>query len=151
MSNYTCGRCKILKPIQEFHKSTSSLGHNSICKKCRASNPKNILSWMLSSAKKRSKLKNREFNISRVDILNLIEKQDNLCAISGVELNWKPSTGNKQRICPPDRASLDRIDSSKGYTKENIQLVTDFVNRVKSWYSTEEFVKFCSQVVERHK
>lgn len=40
-------------------------------------------------------------------------------------------------------ASLDRIDSSKEYTIENIQWVHVVVNYMKQSYPQEEFIKWC--------
>lgn len=34
-----------------------------------------------------------------------------------------------------------RIDSSKGYTKENVQLVCVIINRMKNEYSMETFMR----------
>ena len=65
------------------------------------------------------------------DILELKEKQNNKCVISGRELVWKHNCDNK--------ASIDRIDSSKGYTKDNIQLLTHFSNQAKS-NKTQKFL-----------
>lgn len=39
--------------------------------------------------------------------------------------------------------SVDRIDSSKGYTKDNVQLVCDIVNRMKLDLNMSKFVELC--------
>ena len=39
------------------------------------------------------------------------------------------------------KASIDRIDSSKGYIKNNIQLVGWIVNQAKSDLSNKEFIE----------
>lgn len=102
---------------------------------------------MCSTAKSRAASKGLEFSISIKDIEKLITDQDNKCALTGVELNWKWEKMGR-RICPPDRASLDRIDSTKGYVPGNIQLVTDIVNRCKNAYSQPEFLEMCRRVSE---
>lgn len=43
--------------------------------------------------------------------------------------------------------SVDRIDSSKPYTKENIQLVCMAVNQMKSDLDDITFYKFCEAIV----
>ncbi|MEE0616836.1 MAG: hypothetical protein UCP83_06055 [Intestinibacter bartlettii] len=39
--------------------------------------------------------------------------------------------------------SIDRIDSSKGYTKNNIWLICSAVNFMKSNLNLEEFKQYC--------
>jgi hypothetical protein len=43
-------------------------------------------------------------------------------------------------------ASLDRIDSSKGYTKDNIQWVHTMVNMSKNKYDNNKFIEMCKLV-----
>ena len=43
-------------------------------------------------------------------------------------------------------ASLDRIDSSKGYILGNIQLVHRDVNRIKSDFEQDYFIKICKLI-----
>jgi hypothetical protein len=45
-------------------------------------------------------------------------------------------------------ASIDRIDSSKGYILGNIQWVHKDVNFMKRTYSQEYFVKMCKLITE---
>jgi hypothetical protein len=47
-------------------------------------------------------------------------------------------------------ASVDRIDSSKGYIKGNVQWVHKTINKMKWGYSQGEFIEFCEAVV-KHK
>ena len=43
--------------------------------------------------------------------------------------------------------SVDRIDSNKGYTKNNVQLVCMAINQMKSDMSIEELLYFCEHIV----
>ena len=45
-------------------------------------------------------------------------------------------------------ASIDRIDSSKGYTKDNIQIVTKTINLAKRSLSDDDFIQMCLEVSE---
>lgn len=45
-------------------------------------------------------------------------------------------------------ASLDRIDSSKDYTTDNTQLVCWIVNRMKSDFSMELFIKVTALIYQ---
>jgi len=46
-------------------------------------------------------------------------------------------------------ASLDRIDSSKGYVKDNVQWVHKDINRMKWNFPQDKFVKLCSFVANK--
>lgn len=47
--------------------------------------------------------------------------------------------------------SIDRIDSSKGYTKDNIWLICSAVNFMKSNLNLEEFKQYCQAVINYKK
>jgi hypothetical protein len=48
-------------------------------------------------------------------------------------------------------ASLDRIDSSKGYEEGNIQWVHKHINFMKRTYSQEYFIDMCKKVADNNK
>lgn len=70
---------------------------------------------------------------------DLFLKQDKKCALSGVLLTISGS----HRY---NTASIDRIDSSKGYEEDNIQWVHKDINFMKRTYSQDYFIKLCSLV-----
>ena len=85
-------------------------------------NPLGYISLLLrtarTSSKRREKKKTKRdhtFTLSLQDIIDLINNQKGLCAVSGIPLTYGC---NKSWS-----ASLDRIDISKSYTKENVQIV----------------------------
>lgn len=87
-----------------------------------------------SSASKRSKIKKIDFNIKPSDI-TIPEK----CPLLGIkiELNNK----NLQDNSP----SLDRIDNKKGYIKNNVWVISNKANRIKSDSTFEEFERVYKQ------
>lgn len=79
-----------------------------------------------------------EFEITIQDAWNLFEKQKRKCALSGINLQFGyDGTGN---------ASLDRIDSSKGYVNGNIQWVDKRVNKMKMEFNQSEFIDMCKKI-----
>lgn len=145
---YICSKCNITLPREAFHRDrTTTKGHSSICKSCKSKN-RDIAGEMIRNTRSRAKKKGLEFNLSKKFIEDLNIAQNGKCVYSGTKLNWEPGNRRgRQRVCPPDRASIDRIDSDKGYTKDNVQLVCDFVNRIKCWYPEKDVYRFCKQVV----
>jgi hypothetical protein len=48
-------------------------------------------------------------------------------------------------------ASLDRIDSSQGYTKGNVEVISHLANTMKSNATREQLVSFAEEILRRHK
>jgi hypothetical protein len=82
-----------------------------------------------------------DFLITKDDAWNLFLKQERKCAITHLPIHFK----TKYNACDGD-ASLDRIDSSKGYTADNIQWVHKDINTMKQSFSQAYFIKLCKDV-----
>ena len=74
----------------------------------------------------------------------LFIKQDRKCALSGIEL---VIAGDSKY----NTASIDRIDSSKGYEEGNVQWVHKHVNFMKRTYSQEYFIELCKKIAENNR
>ncbi len=48
-------------------------------------------------------------------------------------------------------ASVDRINSDKGYVRGNIQIIHKRLNRIKTICGNEEFIAWCHAVAENTK
>lgn len=90
-----------------------------------------------------------KFDISIQDVWDLYLLQEGKCALSGLDLCLPQS--DEERITGFTTASLDRIDSTKGYSKDNIQWVHKFINRMKSNYTEEEFLYLSFLVYKKNK
>jgi len=101
---------------------------------------KSHLRYILGKARLRIKW---ECTITPEDLYDLFEKQNGLCAYSKVPLTYVAYDLNM--------ASLDRIDSTVGYVKENIQLVCTAVNRMKQEFSEKDFLKYCELITNERK
>ena len=86
-----------------------------------------------------AKDKNREFTLIIEEVWELFVKQNRKCAISGVKLDLL----QKRRSSLIRTASLDRIDSKKGYHLDNVQWVHKDLNFMKQEYSQKEFIEWC--------
>ena len=68
-------------------------------------------------------------NITLEDLLDIWNKQEGKCIYSGVELQPSKYKSSNNQIYT---LSIDRIDSSKGYTKDNIQFISIAMNHMKN-------------------
>jgi len=152
MKTKLCNICKKIKDITKFYKYSKMKDElRPICKSCK-DDQRDILTDMYRSAKKRAKRKELKFDITHNDIRETNKKQNGICAYSGISLNWDSRSKSSVKWVPPyNRASLDRIDSKKGYTKDNIQVLADIVNRMKNALSYKELIKFCQLIVDNSK
>lgn len=72
-------------------------------------------------------------------------QQDRKCALTGELIHF--ATYNQAcKTITKGTASLDRIDSLKGYTQDNIQWLHTDVNRMKLHFTQEHFVDICRRV-----
>ena len=99
---------------------------------------KEISQSYLSSIQKRAKDKGLSFEITPEYIWKLFVKQNKQCLLSGKPIELL----NKQT------ASLDRIDSSKGYVVGNVQWLHKAVNRLKWNLEQEEFISWCKLIAD---
>lgn len=77
----------------------------------------------------------------------LYKKQNRQCALTGLPISFKNVNLKIGYSCT---ASLDRINSKKGYTPENTQLVHKDINIMKNQYPEDYFIKMCKLVCEKH-
>jgi len=50
----------------------------------------------------------------------------------------------------PNTISIDRIDSSKAYSPDNVVLCCSMVNQMKSTFSKAEFIETCKKIARHH-
>jgi hypothetical protein len=93
--------------------------------------------------------KEKYFNVSIDYLWNLYLKQNRKCALSGMDIGFDGTTlENKCKETSKFTCSLDRIDSSQGYTEGNVQWVHKNINLMKNSFSTDTFISFCKKVAE---
>lgn len=100
---------------------------------------------VIRSAKGEKGRKELEIDIDVEYGWNLFLEQNKKCALSGQELYFSSVTDGVTN------ASLDRIDSSKGYVKGNVQWVEKDINMMKRTYNQEYFIKMCELVYKNKK
>ena len=129
-----CIACKNVLPFSMFHKHSKCWGGvNTVCKECRKEVSKqqwvllDVVKKMHTRCKSRAVLKGIEFDIELSDLV-----VPEVCPVLGVPFD----TSND--YCP----SVDRIDSTKGYIKGNVMVMSNKANRMKSNATPSELQKF---------
>lgn len=92
--------------------------------------------------------KQLEFNIDGDYLWKLFLKQKRKCALSGLEIGFPKTWGSKSKT--EITASLDRIDSSKGYIIGNVQWVHKKVNTMKMDMLVDEFTELCKRITQHN-
>jgi hypothetical protein len=89
---------------------------------------------------RKAKSRNKKFNLTLKDLKDVWDKQNGICPYTGIQLvDWDYKAESNSLYT----ASLDRIDSSKGYFRENIQFVSKNINYMKNNLSHQETIDLC--------
>lgn len=164
----TCDKCgkEFEKPLTEYNRNLKLNRHNFCSRSCSGSynmehsvptdlqiqNRLNVSKYCNNRRDKytpvreiyrRIKRRFKECTITLDDLLELWNKQNGRCAYTNLPLILP---NNKFKDDIRYLASLDRIDSSKGYIKGNIQFVALPVNLMKSTMSHNVFVDYLKEI-----
>ncbi len=160
-----CPRCGRELPIEEYNKGNGMFGRRSICRDCehqiqnapdrvarrrelellrrqnpeyvkhrnemdrirRHNNPMSLKKELLRAAKQRAQQKGLEFDITVDDI-----ELPDFCPLLGIKLETCDYKASRNSY------SIDRIDSSKGYVRGNVWVISKRANTLKNDATLEE-------------
>lgn len=131
-----CRDCRQIKTLKDFFKSGwGKYGVKGSCKVCynkrvkpREKTREEKLFW---AAKRRASLRGRSFSLSISDIII-----PTVCPLLEIPI----FCGDKRSV--DNSPTIDRIDNSKGYTKENIWVISHKANWFKGTHTIEEMELF---------
>lgn len=154
-----CKTCGEVKPYTEFWKQRTKRGYFAECKSCQRERNKKWINnnqdryrqlnaaatkkvrstsperTMVNTARARAKKRGIDFSITHEDV-----HIPDVCPVLGIQLHSHLGSSSKGGGWD-DSPSIDRIDNNKGYTPDNIVVVSWRANRVKSHISIEEIRK----------
>ncbi|AFY81773.1 hypothetical protein [Oscillatoria acuminata] len=105
----------------------------------------------LKIIRKSVKQRKIEASVTLQDLKQIWEQQGGICPYTGWDLVLLPCTTDYQYLpLTPNRASVDRIDSSKGYSLDNIQFVAVMANLAKHCFRETELLEFCQAVYQNY-
>jgi hypothetical protein len=96
-------------------------------------------------AAEREGVERKKCTVTEEYLTKLWNVQGGKCAITGHIMSRLAGHGNSSVL--ETNASIDRIDSNKGYVPGNVQWVCWRVNRMKGAMDYESFVQWCETVV----
>ncbi len=158
-----CSECQMLKPLSEFYRHKACMGgYRPDCKECckaqermrKANIPAEqktaaFKQWrrtnraraLLTLAKHRAKQKGLEYSLDGCQecIQGVIDA--GVCELTGIPFNLD---GGKTWDSP----SLDRIDSSQGYSLENVRVVLYCVNVMANIWGENKIVEIADAIME---
>ncbi|BAZ13642.1 hypothetical protein NIES4071_54810 [Calothrix sp. NIES-4071] len=170
--NSECGK-EFIKRLSEFNRS-QKLGRPHFCSlSCHAkyrglgtsqvpvirqtSHLKDIIQvddfspfrYHLKIMKKSAKRRGHECSVTLADLKALWERQNGICPYTGWNLiNLGSTTECESSLRTIYRASVDRLDSSKGYTRDNIQFIAVIANFAKNVFTEQDLINFCHDVYQ---
>lgn len=121
---------------------------------------KTFYNYFRHTAKKRG----IDWGVSIEHLWELAVKQEFKCQMTGLDIVFPTITDAHGNYSCDEKAltkirlgsgkvnvaSLDRIDSYKGYIEGNVQWVCKWINIMKNGLENEEFIHLCHLVAERH-
>lgn len=149
-----CPSCKEPQDYLRKNYAEASLREGKLCKSCSNKITENChrgwyrgirTSWF-TKFQSSAILRDIEWNLTLDDVADLLEQQNSKCALTGWDIEF-PESGHSQKA----PASIDRIDSKKGYVVGNVQLLTRHVNMMKQAYDNDYFIEVCKAVADKVK
>lgn len=141
--------CGIEKSVDGTHLRK---GRSVSCRRCSEHKDKGLIcSRIFFRAKRNAETRNLVFDLGKTneearkflyDLLH--KKQKGLCVLSGLPIIVATTIKNDMR--GETTASLDRIDSSKGYVRENVQWVHKLVNKMKMDLDESVLISLCESI-----
>lgn len=167
MDQVSCDYCGTIfeKPVSEILRNRS-LGRKNFCsRKCVGKNNINNFGDKASDYDisqhagnnrdeftgfrefiRRIKNRTKEVDVDIAYLKIVWEFQGGVCPYSGIQLVL-PSYKNNDYITT---ASLDRIDSSSGYVRGNVQFTSTAINYMKGQLSHEQTIKLCQLISQKY-
>lgn len=92
---------------------------------------------------------NRRFNdftLTLIDVKNQWEKQNGVCPYTGIQLSLDTYSAQASVEDKMKQASLDRIDSNRGYVVDNVEFIAMPINYMKHDFPKEVVIDFLKTV-----
>lgn len=153
--HYYIGRCECGNE-KEYVRTNLITGHTKSCgclKRRRGSkNPTFLGTGEIGAShwtgiRRHAETRNLIFEITPMQAWQKFQQQEGKCALTGLPISTNNGRNQKTGAIVKT-ASLDRIDSTIGYTVQNIQWVHKDINRMKNAFDIARFKELCALVTQ---
>jgi hypothetical protein len=154
----TCPECGISfsKPAKSYRKN-NKVGRATLCgSHCVATYSGKIrfgptvgFGFYARTTLNRANARGLPYDLDAEFLMNTFVSQNGLCAISGLPMIHN-TRRRKSLEKSPYYASVDRLDSSKGYLKGNVQFVCLAINYMRNTFSVDQTLDFISNLRKRN-
>ena len=132
------------KPTTRGWKASDNSIRYSYCKMCEIKQAsqkyrKSPYSQIFYVTKKRSIEKKLPFDLDKEFIKALYKNMPKKCPVLGIDLKYSDIGSNKYQT--DNSPSLDRINPKKGYTKDNVIIMSNLANRIKTDATADQIEK----------
>lgn len=143
-----CPKCEEELDQSKFNADKSSQnGLQTYCRECKVgiakiyeSTFKGFLTILFKDLKGNAKKRGIPVDITKDDVISLYHKQEGKCRLTKIPMTHTKVDATYYNI------SVDRIDSSVGYTKKNIQIICNAANKMKGDLKIREFLDLADKV-----
>lgn len=159
-----CSKCGEVKPLSAFVRDRSSkTGRRSCCLTCNQKAnkayirsgklathvAKDLVQWKLRKLVHDSRSRAKKAGIDHnLDLNYLLEILPECCPYLGAQFHWEANFNCGHRKPHPFSPSIDRIDSSKGYVKGNVAIVSHRANAIKNDASEVELIAMGRRIAQ---
>jgi hypothetical protein len=97
-------------------------------------------------SKSRASNQRHQMSLTPQQLKKIWEKQNGTCPYTGIKMVLPRTTLENHRTHSLKKASIDRIDSSKGYIDGNVEFVCMAVNLAKRDHTKEDMISFFKEI-----
>lgn len=126
--------------VTTWYPGSGGAGKRACCEECYPKHRQSVN--LCANAKLRAEKLKVDFDL---DISFVFEKLKQVCPRTG--LPFVIGVGSNYSNRHPQVPSVDKINPTLGYTKDNVQIVCWWYNCAKQRYSDQEVLKLCKAVV----
>lgn len=147
-----CPKCKEERFFTQKYSATRAYRRKDVCRKCHLTDHNKSLYLgavkgavsisFLNNIKASAVARGISYTLPDGYVADLLIKQNFKCNLTGWQIDAMKAKYNT--------ASLDRIDSSKGYEVGNVQWLHKSVNRAKLDLDEKLFIKLCKAIASKN-
>lgn len=96
-----------------------------------------IATKLTGQCRRNAKKRDIDFALSSDSVMGMLLKSNGRCVLTGIEFDFSPSSGERRPWYP----SIDRIDSSQGYSAENCRIICVAANLAMNEWGEDVLLK----------